>query len=142
MVYNDNIDPIGYWPPTEFKQLAEGADTLKWGGYVFTQPGDNTNPPMGSGHFDDGSYVRSCFMNQLQYTDSNFDLKSPTDVQTSCQMTQILIPYHVGDNSYKDDTHGYRLIAFVLADHHNYFIKKKKGLKIRLGNMLSKIVSC
>ena len=101
MVYNDNIDPIGYWPPTEFKELVEGADTLKWGGYVFTQPGDNTNPPMGSGHFDNGLYERTCFMNQLQYTDS-VDLKSPTDVQII--MSE---PYLVGDNSYKNNTQSY-----------------------------------
>ena len=56
MVDNDNIDPIGYWPPTEFKELVEGANTLKWGGYVFTPPDDNTCPPIGSGHFDDGIY--------------------------------------------------------------------------------------
>ena len=102
MLYNEKIDPIGYWPPTEFKELVEGVDTLKWGGYVFTQPGDNTYPLMGSGHFDDGLYDQTCFMNQLQYTDSNFDLKSPTDVQTIMSN-----PYHVGDNSYKDDTQGY-----------------------------------
>ena len=102
MVYNDNINPIGYWPPTVFKELVEGADTLKWGGYVFTPPDDNTCPPMGSGHFDDGIYERTCFMNQLQYLDSNNDLQSPTDVQTfmsSC--------YFEGDNSYKNDSEGY-----------------------------------
>ena len=57
---------------------------------------------MGSGHFDDGLYDQTCFMNQLQYTDSNFDLKSPINVQTI-----MSDPYHVGDNSYKDDTQGY-----------------------------------
>ncbi|XP_030970383.1 uncharacterized protein LOC115990727 [Quercus lobata] len=82
VVYNDNIDPIGYWPPTEFEELVDGVDTLKCGGYVFTQSGDNTYPPVGSGHFDDSLYDRTCFMNQLQYMDSNFDLKSPTNVQT------------------------------------------------------------
>ena len=57
---------------------------------------------MGSGHFDDGIYERTCFMNQLQYLDSNYDLQSPIDVQTfmsSC--------YFEGDNSYKDDSQGY-----------------------------------
>ena len=101
-MYNDKIDPIGYWPPTKFKELVEGADTLKWGCYDFTQPGDNTYPPMGSGHFGDGLYDQTCFMNQLQYTDSNFDLKSPTDVQII--MSE---PYLVGDNSYKNNTQSY-----------------------------------
>ncbi|XP_030968090.1 uncharacterized protein LOC115988643 [Quercus lobata] len=105
VVYNDNIDPIGYWPPTEFKELVEGADTLEWGGYVFTPPDDNTCPPMGSGHFDDGIYDRTCFMNQLQYTDSNYDLQSPTDVQTF--MSDC---YHEGDNSYKNDLQGYSFL--------------------------------
>ena len=102
MVYNDNIDPIGYWPPTEFKELVEGADTLKWRGYVFTPPDDNTCPPMGSGQFDDGIHERTCFMNQLQYLDSNYDLHPPTNVQTfmsSC--------YFEEGNSYKNDSQGY-----------------------------------
>ena len=69
---------------------------------IYEQTTCHTCPPMGSGHFDDGIHEWTCFMNQLQYLDSNYDLHSPTNVQTfmsSC--------YFEEGNSYKNDSQGY-----------------------------------
>ena len=50
---------IGYFPDKPFFELNFGADTLKWGGYVFTLPSDNASPQMGSGRFDNGIHQRT-----------------------------------------------------------------------------------
>ena len=72
---------------------------MQWGGYVLSSRDDNTSPPMGSGHFDNGVYQRTCFMSQVELVDHNFDLvDSPTGVQTAMSRC-----YLEGDESYKND---------------------------------------
>ena len=76
---------------------------MKWGGYVFTQPGDETSPQMGSGKFDNGIYQRTAYMTNVQYIDANNQLvHSPNNIQTAESRC-----YLEGDQSYKDDKVGY-----------------------------------
>ena len=76
---------------------------MQWGGYVLSSRDDNTSPPMGSGHFDNGVYQRTCFMSQVELVDHNFDLvDSLTGVQTSISRC-----YLAGDESYKNEQTGY-----------------------------------
>lgn len=99
LIDDNDYDPIGYFPATQFNELAGGADKLQWGGYVLSSRDDNTSPPMGSGHFDNGVYQRTCFMSQVELVDHNFDLvDSPTGVQTAMSRC-----YLEGDESYKND---------------------------------------
>ncbi|XP_075665674.1 protein neprosin-like [Castanea sativa] len=101
--YNNDLHPIGYFPDALFFELNSGADTLKWGGYVFTGPNDKSSLQMGSGKFDIGIYQRTAFMTNVQYVGaSNLLVQSPNDIQTAESRC-----YLVGDESYKDDTLGY-----------------------------------
>ena len=76
---------------------------MKWGGYVFTQPEDETSPQMGSGKFDNGEYQRTAYMTNVQYVGANNQLvRSPNDIQTAKSRCDL-----EGDESYKDETIGY-----------------------------------
>uniref|UniRef100_A0A7N2LSK7 Neprosin PEP catalytic domain-containing protein n=1 Tax=Quercus lobata TaxID=97700 RepID=A0A7N2LSK7_QUELO len=103
LFYNEEPTPIGYFSNKLFTKLSDGVDTLKWGGYVFTQPGDETSPQMGSGKFDNGIYQRTTNMINVRYIDNNYQLvDSPNDIQTVESRC-----YLEGDQSYKDDKVGY-----------------------------------
>jgi len=103
LFYNEEPTPIGYFSNKLFTKLSDGADTLKWGGYVFTQPGDETSPQMGSGKFDNEIYQRTANMINVRYIDNKYELvNSPNDIQTAESRC-----YLEGDQSYKDDKVGY-----------------------------------
>ena len=103
MYFNTKPHPVGYFPDKLFFELNSGADTLKWGGYVFTPPSDNASPQMGSGEFDDDIYQRTAYMTNVQYVGANNQLvRSPNDIQTAESRC-----YLEGDESYKDETIGH-----------------------------------
>ena len=84
MYFNTKPHPVGYFPEKLFFELNSRADTLKWGGYVFTGPNDNASPQMGSGKFDNGEYQRTAYMTNVQYVGANNQLvRSPNDIQTA-----------------------------------------------------------
>ncbi|KAL0006066.1 hypothetical protein SO802_013627 [Lithocarpus litseifolius] len=102
LYYNEEATPIGYFSNKLFTKLSDGVDTLKWGGYVFTQPSDETSPPMGSGKFDNEIYQRTAIMINVRYIDNKYHLvDSPNDIQTAESRC------YFGDHSYKDNTVGY-----------------------------------
>ena len=103
MYFNTEPDPVGYFPDKLFFELNSGADTLKWGGYVFTGPNDNASPQMGSGKFDNGEYQRTAYMTNVQYLDANNQL---VHLPNNIQITESRC-FLEGDESYKDDTIGY-----------------------------------
>ena len=86
---------------------------MQLGGYVLSSRDDNTSPPMGSGHFDNGVYQRTCFMSQVELVDHNFDLvDSPTGVQTAMSRCYLLT---LKETSHTKTT-AKQVIAFVLAE--------------------------
>ena len=96
MYFNTEPHLVGYFPEKLFFELNSRADTLKWGGYVFTGPNDNASPQMGSGKFDNGEYQRTAYMTNVQYVGANNQLvRSPNDIQTA------------ESRCYKDETLGY-----------------------------------
>ncbi|KAL0006077.1 hypothetical protein SO802_013638 [Lithocarpus litseifolius] len=102
LYYNEEATPIGYFSNKLFTKLSDGVDTLKWGGYVFTQPSDETSPPMGSGKFDNEIYQRTAIMINVRYIDNKYHLvDSPNDIQSAESRC------YFGDHSYKDNTVGY-----------------------------------
>ncbi|GMY12325.1 hypothetical protein FCV25MIE_07564 [Fagus crenata] len=62
-INNGNV-ALGYWPKELFTNLGNGADTVYWGGMVYSNL--PKSPPMGSGgRFKDGNYDRTCYMKQM-----------------------------------------------------------------------------
>ena len=76
---------------------------MKWGGYVFTQLGDETSPQMGSGKFGNEIYQRTANMINVRYIENKYQLvDSPNDIQIAESRC-----YLEGDHSYEDDKVGY-----------------------------------
>ena len=81
---------------------------------------------MGSGHFDNGVYQRTCFMSQVELVDHNFGLvDSPTGVQTAMSRC-----YLEGDESYKND--GKTGYSFCFAGTNIGVISAKDPPKVKL----------
>jgi hypothetical protein len=60
---NQESIKLGYWPKELFSNLGNGADTVFWGGMVYSNL--PASPPMGSGLFQNGRYDRTCFMENV-----------------------------------------------------------------------------
>lgn len=67
-----NHVPIGYWPGSLFKNMANKANLIQWGGQVWNSfpGGRHTSTQMGSGHYPiegirKAAYVDGCFYNNL-----------------------------------------------------------------------------
>jgi len=61
-INNGNV-ALGYWPKELFTNLGNGADTVFWGGMVYSNLPNS--PPMGSGLFKNGNYGNTCYMKQM-----------------------------------------------------------------------------
>ncbi|GMY12327.1 hypothetical protein FCV25MIE_07566 [Fagus crenata] len=61
-INNGNV-ALGYWPKELFTNLGNGADTVFWGGMVYSNLPNS--PPMGSGLFKNGNYGNTCYMRQM-----------------------------------------------------------------------------
>ena len=64
---------VGYWPSSIFTDLASKADSITWGGEIFTlgKEGHHTSTHMGSGHFSSEGYGKASYVRNIQYIDSN-----------------------------------------------------------------------
>lgn len=89
-------DPVGYWP----KEIIGVADTARWGGYVFSLPNDASTPPMGSGHFENGMYRRTCHVAQITVVNGTQDVIFPDNTYIVQAQSRC---YLEGDNSLKSD---------------------------------------
>lgn len=85
---------VGYWPNKLFTTLAQYATRLEFGGTV-QRISNDAFPPMGSGHFPEEGYGKSCPFQLVKFIDINLqsnDLSSfdtTSDSDSSC--------YKVGD---------------------------------------------
>ncbi|KAJ0962698.1 hypothetical protein J5N97_027820 [Dioscorea zingiberensis] len=69
LVLGKDKKPIGYWPNEIFTHLSSSANRIDYGGVV--QYSDmSQKPPMGSGHFSNEGFGKSCFFGNLQYVNS------------------------------------------------------------------------
>jgi len=77
--YQDNIN-IGYWPAEIFDSLSLTAETVQWGGEVYSSrlghPG-HTNTAMGSGQFPDFVFQDSGWTKRMRVRDNSMVLKYP-----------------------------------------------------------------
>ncbi|KAK9287134.1 hypothetical protein L1049_015545 [Liquidambar formosana] len=99
---NEGQDVVGYWPGVIFTGLSHAADTLRWGGQVFTPLSDDVSPPMGSGVFENGRYDRTCYMRKVVVVNGAFDTESEVPDESSTQVAESRC-YFEADQSYKDD---------------------------------------
>nr|XP_027090539.1 uncharacterized protein LOC113711579 [Coffea arabica] len=89
---------IGYWPNSILPNLASGAETIRWGGQVFTPPSDDTSSQMGSGLFRNGQRRITCYMRQVTYDETISPDKSSLQTHDSrC--------YYEGYNFYDKDSY-------------------------------------
>ncbi|KAL3818978.1 hypothetical protein ACJIZ3_004883 [Penstemon smallii] len=77
--YGEKIN-IGYWPPHLFGMLYYHAQTVQWGGEVYssrvgTHP--HTSTGMGSGHFPDYVTGNSGYVKRMRVLENNMILKIP-----------------------------------------------------------------
>lgn len=77
--YQDNIN-IGYWPAEIFDSLSSTAETVQWGGEVYSSrlghPG-HTGTAMGSGQFPDFVFQDSGWTKRMRVRDNSMALKYP-----------------------------------------------------------------
>ncbi|KAJ8643344.1 hypothetical protein MRB53_005092 [Persea americana] len=62
-------ESVGYWPSSLFKNMADHADYVQWGGQVLnTAPGgSHTSTQMGSGHFPNEGFQKAAFFDKCVY---------------------------------------------------------------------------
>ncbi|KAK1311090.1 hypothetical protein QJS10_CPA08g00571 [Acorus calamus] len=73
--------PIGYWPSSLIKGLADYAKVIYMGGIVHT-PHNEPGPPMGSGHFPEEGPNKACLFSSIQYIDAKNNFKYPARRET------------------------------------------------------------
>ncbi|OQU84026.1 uncharacterized protein LOC8070245 [Sorghum bicolor] len=72
---------LGYWPPSIFTNLANSAESIQWGGEVYSpNPASQTSTDMGSGHFPEEGFGKASYIRNIQVVDSFNSLISPNDV--------------------------------------------------------------
>ncbi|KAL5987164.1 hypothetical protein ACLOJK_041161 [Asimina triloba] len=78
----NNEKPLGYFPKSLFKSLADRATSVRWGGEVFSPP-NVRQPQMGSGRFPNGGYGKAAFMKMIMTVDDQNTLRdAPSDTHT------------------------------------------------------------
>ncbi|KAL3504439.1 hypothetical protein ACH5RR_034280 [Cinchona calisaya] len=102
---NDNV--LGYWPQSLFVNFGS-ADTIRWGGQVYSQPPTDESPPMGSGKFYGDNPYRTAYMKIVEVVFGDNTYGPPPghlveEVDTRC--------YFGGWESYSSDpSQGYHFL--------------------------------
>ncbi|XP_016460217.1 protein neprosin [Nicotiana tabacum] len=82
-------EEIGMWPYEIFDSLsAKGADTVRYGGQVYTPAGQDLSPAMGNGQFEEGHWQLTCYMRKVLYdieVDGNRQQVPPDDSKVQTQ---------------------------------------------------------
>ncbi|KAL5978467.1 hypothetical protein ACLOJK_029584, partial [Asimina triloba] len=85
VTFGYNEKPLGYFPKSLFNKLAEGADTVFWGGEIYTA-GLAEEPQMGSGHFSNEGFGKAAFLKMVMTVDDQHGLKdAPTHKDPYCR---------------------------------------------------------
>lgn len=101
MQYGDDVN-IGYWPADLFSSLSYHAETVEWGGEVYsskirTHP--HTATAMGNGQFpmfDDYGCISGC-MKRMRVRENSLDLRFPEFVNTYADEYNCYNVYYVED---------------------------------------------
>ncbi|KAM0933073.1 putative neprosin [Dioscorea sansibarensis] len=96
---------VGYWPSKLFTTLTQYATRLEFGGTAGRNGGNDIFPPMGSGHFPDEGYGKSCLFQMVKYFDSKSQANDlPLVLATSTSNSPC---YKVGNLTKSDNTGNY-----------------------------------
>ncbi|XP_068655752.1 protein neprosin-like [Aristolochia californica] len=105
---NDN-KLVGYWPKSLFTHLAKSASMVIWGGEVY-KPKKAASPPMGSGHFAEEGYGKSCYMRQMGVVvKKNVIVDAPPDTSNATDVPRC---FNVIDHGKGDDDDNGRFFFF------------------------------
>ncbi|XP_073051381.1 protein neprosin-like [Primulina eburnea] len=97
--YGERIN-IGYWPPKLFSALSHHAETVQWGGEVYssrvgTHP--HTGTGMGSGHFADYVSGDSGYVKRMRVLENNLILRFPQWVFSYTDEYDCYDTYYISD---------------------------------------------
>ncbi|KAK1274282.1 hypothetical protein QJS04_geneDACA012031 [Acorus gramineus] len=76
LMIGPKITPVGYWPNSLVKGLANGAESIIMGG-IADAPENEPSPPMGSGHFPSEGWRKASRFQAVQYLDENNEFQTP-----------------------------------------------------------------
>ncbi|XP_057958584.1 protein neprosin-like [Malania oleifera] len=82
--YGERIN-IGYWPPDLFRLLRHNAESVEWGGEVYSSKvgsAHHTATAMGNGQFSDPIFGNSGSIKRIRIRENSFLLKFPEWVDT------------------------------------------------------------
>ncbi|KAM6553597.1 hypothetical protein CsatB_014359 [Cannabis sativa] len=91
---------IGYWPGELFKELRSNADSVEWGGEVYSDRVGHTphsSTAMGNGRFPEGMYGNSGYIKRIRIHDNSLYLKFPEWVETYTDEYNCYDVDYVGD---------------------------------------------
>ncbi|KAL6528770.1 hypothetical protein OROMI_028946 [Orobanche minor] len=98
--YGDRIN-IGYWPHDLFNMLRYHAETVQWGGEVYsTKIGSNhphTTTGMGSGHFPDFVFGNSGYVKRMRVLENSMVLRFPQWVNSYSDEYDCYDVYYISD---------------------------------------------
>ncbi|GFZ16688.1 similar to AslB [Actinidia rufa] len=99
---------IGYWPPDLFGSLRYNAETVEWGGEVYS-PRTGTHPhtatAMGNGQFADYTRGDSGWVKRMRIEENSMELKFPEWVDTYADEYDCYDVFYLAD--YVDDPEFY-----------------------------------
>ncbi|KAL6980074.1 hypothetical protein U1Q18_021724 [Sarracenia purpurea var. burkii] len=106
--YGERIN-IGYWPPELFGLLRHHAESVEWGGEVYSSKTSGNRPhtatAMGNGNFPDHIRADSGCVRRMRVRDNSPELKFPDWVDTYADEYNCYDAFYVGD--YVDDPEFY-----------------------------------
>ncbi|XP_047341271.1 uncharacterized protein LOC124944964 [Impatiens glandulifera] len=76
---------LGYWPGTQLKNLANGANQIAWGGEVVNNKsaGHHTTTQMGNGHFAEEGVGKAGYFKNLKVVDGSNNVVVPAGLRKS-----------------------------------------------------------
>ncbi|KAJ4962741.1 hypothetical protein NE237_022680 [Protea cynaroides] len=74
LAIKDDKTLVGYWPKSLFSYLADGANSVSWGGLAKADS-NGVSPPMGSGLFSKDYY--SCFNHWMKIVNGDYNVTNP-----------------------------------------------------------------
>ncbi|KAH6831136.1 hypothetical protein C2S53_009331 [Perilla frutescens var. hirtella] len=91
---------VGYWPPELFEKLSIHAETVQWGGEVYSSRvgiHPHTSTAMGSGRFPDYIMQTSGYVKRMRVLENNLILKFPQWVNLYTDEYRCYDVYYIHD---------------------------------------------
>ncbi|XP_031264925.1 uncharacterized protein LOC116123271 [Pistacia vera] len=99
MQYGEKIN-VGYWPHNLFSLIISGAESVEWGGEVYSLKlgqSSHTTTEMGNGEYPDPIFDNSGYMKRVRVLDNSRILKFPEWLSTYADEYNCYDVYHISD---------------------------------------------